>query len=81
MINPTQLEALVKKLYKALPSGIQSVEQDIKQQFKDILRAGFTNMDLLTREEFDVQVKVLERTREKVDLLEKQLEQFITRQK
>ena len=38
-------------------------------------------MDLLTREEFDVQVKVLERTREKVDLLEKQLEQFITRQK
>ena len=81
MINPNQLEALVKKLYKALPSGIQSVEQDIKQQFKDILRAGFTNMDLLTREEFDVQVKVLERTREKVDLLEKQLEQFITRQK
>lgn len=81
MINPNQLEALVKKLYTALPSSIQSIEHDIKEQFKDILHAGFTSMDLLTREEFDVQVKVLARTREKVDLLEAHMEQFIARQK
>jgi BMFP domain-containing protein YqiC len=46
-------------------------------QFKDILQATFTRMDLLTREEFDAQVKVLARTREKVEALQQQLDELL----
>lgn len=73
MFDPNQLETLAKNLYAALPGNLQQVEKDIKQQFKDILQATFARMDLVTREEFDVQTKVLARTREKVDALQTQL--------
>ncbi|MDP3560616.1 MAG: accessory factor UbiK family protein [Legionellaceae bacterium] len=73
MFAAKQLEDLAKKLCSALPSGIKSIEIEMQQQFKDILQSAFDHMDLVTREEFDIQVKVLARTREKVDLLQSQL--------
>ncbi len=74
MFPPKQLEDLAKKLFAALPVSLQNMETDIQQQFKEILHATFTRMDLVTREEFDVQVKVLARTRDKIDALENQVE-------
>ena len=73
MFNSQHLEELAKKLYSSLPSSLQQVEGEIQQSFKDILQMAFARMDLVTREEFDVQRKVLARTREKVDDLEKQV--------
>ena len=73
MFNSQHLEDLAKKLYSSLPSSLQQVEGEIQQSFKDILQMTFARMDLVTREEFDVQRKVLARTREKVDDLEKQV--------
>ena len=73
MLNTTNIEELAKLLYKALPAGFQTIEFDIKQTFKDILNAGFTRMDLVTREEFDVQVNVLSRSRDKIEALEAKL--------
>ena len=66
-----QLEDLVKKLYACLPKTPQFCEQEIKNQFNILLQAAFAQMNLVTREEFDVQVKVLARTREKIEILEK----------
>ncbi|MDP3705616.1 MAG: accessory factor UbiK family protein [Legionellaceae bacterium] len=77
MFASKQLEDLAKKLYSALPPGIQTLELEIQQQFKDILQSAFTRMDLVTREEFDVQVKVLARTREKIDLLQQQVDALL----
>jgi len=74
MFDPKQFEAIAKKLYNALPSSLHHVENEIQQQFKDILQATFSCMDLVTREEFDVQTKVLARTREKVEALQRQIE-------
>ena len=74
MFASKQFEDLAKKLYTILPSGLQNLELEIQQQFKDILQSAFTRMDLVTREEFDVQVKVLARTREKIDALQLQLD-------
>ena len=74
MFPPKQLEDLAKKLFTALPASLQTLENDIQQQFKDILAATFTRMDLVTREEFDVQIKVLARTREKIDALQNQID-------
>lgn len=70
MFDPKILEELPQKLYEAMPKSLQKVEKDIQQKFKDILQSAFAKMDLVTREEFDVQTKVLARTREKVESLQ-----------
>ncbi len=77
MLLPKQLEDMAKKLYSALPQNIQVLEEEVKQQFKEVLQSAFTHLDLVTREEFDVQLKVLAKTREKVDGLEKAVQQLI----
>lgn len=76
MFDPKALDELSKTLYNALPSSLKNIEQDIQQKFRDILQSTFNKLDLVTREEFDTQVKVLQRTREKVDQLEKTLLQY-----
>ena len=73
MFDPRQFDDLAKKLYAALPSSLQNLENDIQQKFKEVLQAAFTHLDLVTREEFDVQLKVLARTREKVEALQMQV--------
>ncbi len=80
MFDPKNFEDLAKKLYTALPTSLQKVENEIQQKFKDILQSAFTCMDLVTREEFDVQVKVLARTREKVDALQMQVQTLLDAQ-
>lgn len=74
MFNTKQIEELTKKLYGALPISLQNFENDIQQQFQEILKAAFSSLDLVTREEFDVQLKVLARTREKVESLQQQVQ-------
>ena len=73
MFDPKQFEDIAKKLYSTLPTSLQNFENEIQQKFKEILQSAFTRMDLVTREEFDVQIKVLARTREKVEALQKQV--------
>lgn len=77
MFDPKQFDDLAKKLFAALPSSLQDVERDIQQKFKEILQAAFSRLDLVTREEFDVQTKVLARTREKLELLKIQVDAFV----
>ncbi|MCA0402912.1 MAG: accessory factor UbiK family protein [Proteobacteria bacterium] len=77
MFDPKQFDELAKKLFASLPTIVQSFEQDIQQKFKEILQATFSRLDLITREEFDIQTKVLARTREKLDMLEAQLQLLI----
>ncbi|KTD21080.1 ubiquinone biosynthesis accessory factor UbiK [Legionella londiniensis] len=73
MFDPKQFEEIARKLYASLPASVQNFENEIQQKFKEILQSAFTHLDLVTREEFDVQVKVLARTREKVEALQLQL--------
>ena len=79
MFDPKQFEETAKKLYSALPASLQNFENEIQQKFKEILHSAFNRMDLVTREEFDVQIKVLARTREKVDTLETQIQNLLTK--
>lgn len=77
MFDHKNFEELAKKLYTALPTSLQNFENEIQQKFKEILQSAFTRMDLVTREEFDVQIKVLARTREKVDALQMQIQTLV----
>lgn len=77
MFDTTDLDNLAKKLCHAIPSSLQDVGNDLEASFKSILQSGLSKLDLVTREEFDAQVKVLLRTREKVEALQKQLDQHL----
>ncbi|MDF1684383.1 MAG: accessory factor UbiK family protein [Legionellaceae bacterium] len=78
MFNPSQLDDIATKLYDAMPSGLHTIEADVQDTFKSILQTGFAQLDVVTREEFDAQVKVLARTREKVEALQKQLDEYVS---
>lgn len=77
MFESKHFDELTQKLFAVLPSGLQQVELDIQQKIKTILQTAFTSMDLITREEFDVQTKVLARTREKLELLQQQVDSLL----
>lgn len=77
MIAKNHLEELAKKLLAVLPENLQVINNEIQTKFNDVLQIAFTKLDLVTREEFDAQVKVLARTRAKVEALEEQLAKFI----
>ena len=70
MFATKQLEELAQKLFAVLPENMQNIDKEIQSKFNEVLQITFNKLDLVTREEFDVQVKVLARTREKVEALE-----------
>jgi ubiquinone biosynthesis accessory factor UbiK len=70
MIDTTKLNELATNLFEALPDGVKSVQKDVKSIIKQALQSGFSKMDLVSREEFDVQAKILARTQEKLEKLE-----------
>ena len=80
MLDPKLFDDLAQKLFSTLPTSLQNIEKDIQQKFKEVLQATFTRMDLITREEFDVQCKVLARTRDKVEQLQEQVNQLVMMQ-
>ena len=59
----------------------QSPAADLEKNLKALMSLGFTKLDLLTREEFDVQTEVLARTREKLELLEARVAELETQKK
>ena len=68
------IDKLASMLADAVPQGLKSVRDDLEQNFRSVLRAGLGKLDLVSREEFEVQEAVLLRTREKLDALEARLE-------
>ena len=73
MIDLAQLDELARRLSSLVPPGLRESREDLQQNFKSVLQAGLGKLDLVTREEFDVQRAVLARTREKLEALERQL--------
>ena len=67
------LDDLARELADAVPRNLKAIGEDLERNFRSLLQAGFGRMDLVTREEFELQVAVLERTREKLDALEARL--------
>lgn len=65
--DPKILDDLAHKLADAVPPGLRAARDDMKNNFRVLLQSAFNKMDLVTREEFDVQAKVLARSREKLE--------------
>jgi len=71
--NGPKLDELARKLADSVPGNIKSMGEDMERNFKSLLQSTLARMDLVTREEFDVQQAVLARTREKLEALEARL--------
>lgn len=70
LIDTKILDDLAQRLAGAVPSGVQHLKDDMEKNFRAILHTAFGKMNLVTREEFDVQTEVLARTRAKLEALE-----------
>lgn len=71
MIDLNHLDDLARRLSDMVPPGLRQSREELQATFKTTLQAGLGKLDLVTREEFDVQRAVLLRTREKLEALEK----------
>lgn len=76
MTNFKGIDDLVNKLSSSVPEPLRHLQEDIEQNLKSGLESGLQKMNLVTREEFDVQAAVLLRTREKLETLETQVKQL-----
>jgi hypothetical protein len=73
MLNIRAIDELAQRLASLVPAEFSAANEDLGRTFKAALQAGLTKLELVSREEFDVQQLVLQRTREKLDALEKQV--------
>jgi BMFP domain-containing protein YqiC len=72
-VDPRFIDDLARRLSAAVPPGIAAMRRDLEDNFKAVLQAGLSRLDLVSRQEFDVQAAVLRRTREKLEALEARL--------
>lgn len=68
-----QLDELARQLADAVPRNLRALGEDLEKTFRSLLSSGFERMDLVTREDFDLQTALLERTREKLEQMEQRL--------
>jgi BMFP domain-containing protein YqiC len=73
MLDNKLLDDIARRLNNAMPASARAVQDDLEKNLRAATQAVFNRLDLVTREEFDVQRKVLARSREKIEQLEKQV--------
>jgi len=73
MFSPQFAKDMAKQFVDSLPPGVKTFNKEIEDQLRQFLQAWLIKMDLVTREEFEVQVQVLAKTRAKLVQLEQKL--------
>ena len=73
MLDPKILDDIAQRLSGAMPESAKALQSDLEKNMRATLQSIFSKLDLVTREEFDVQNKVLARSRAKIEQLEKQV--------
>ena len=70
MLDPKVIDEFARRIAESVPPGLRTLQQDMEKNFRAAMQAAFARMDLVTREEFDIQSQLLARTREKLNALE-----------
>ncbi|TNG96806.1 accessory factor UbiK family protein [Pasteurellaceae bacterium USgator11] len=76
MLNPKKLEQFAQQIHDALPQGVKNFGGDMEAKVKQVIQAQLAKLDVVTREDFEVQTQVLIRTREKLGVLEQRLQEL-----
>ncbi len=76
MIDAKKIEEMARQIHNALPPGLRNLGEEVDRKVKQVLQSQLNKLDMVSREEFEVQTKVLLRTREKLTALEDKLAQL-----
>jgi len=72
-MDPFRIDDIARRLLEHLPPALRSMQADLDSNFRAVLRERLTKLDLVSRDEFDAQARVLERTRAQLEALEARL--------
>jgi ubiquinone biosynthesis accessory factor UbiK len=72
-MDSLRIDEIARKLLERVPPALRSVQADLEANFRAVLRERLSKLDLVSRDEFDAQMRVLERTRAKLEALEARL--------
>ena len=75
-LDAKKLDELARGVMDKLPSGFQTVQQDMEKNLRAALQSALGKLELVTRDEFEVQSAVLQRTREKLENLETRVDEL-----
>ncbi|CAM3861846.1 Membrane fusogenic activity [Vibrio aerogenes CECT 7868] len=70
MFDPKKLEQIAKQIHDSMPQPVKELGADVEQKVRQVIQGQLNKLDVVSREEFDVQTQVLMRTREKLTQLE-----------
>jgi hypothetical protein len=75
-MEPFRIDEIARRLFESVPPAVRTMQRDLESNFRAVLRSSLGKLDLVTRDEFDAQVKVLERTRARLEALEERLREL-----
>ena len=75
-LSSTALDELARRLAESVPESLRSFGRDLEGNFKAVLQAQLSKLDLVSRQEFDVQAALLARTQEKLAALDQRLQEL-----
>ena len=71
-----KIETAISDITKILPEDLNMLKEDLEKNLRATLNATFSKMEIVTREEFDIQASLLSRTREKLEALQEKLSEL-----
>ena len=72
-MDTPRIDEIARRLLESVPPGLRAMQKDLENNFRAVLRASLTRLDLVSRDEFDAQMRVLERTRARLEELERRV--------
>jgi hypothetical protein len=72
-MDSLRIDEIARRLLERVPPALRSMQQDLEANFRAVLRERLSKLDLVSRDEFDAQARVLERTRAQLEALEARL--------
>lgn len=79
LMNAKGLDDLARRLAEAVPAPVRNFGRDLEDNFKAVLQARLAKLDLVSRNEFDVQAAVLARTQAALVAMERRLKEIEAR--
>ncbi|MDA9557755.1 accessory factor UbiK family protein [Vibrio sp.] len=76
MIDAKKLEQLAKQIQEVMPQPVKNIGADVENKVKQIIQGQLSKLDVVSREEFEIQTQVLLRTRQKITELESKIEKI-----
>ncbi|AMG30574.1 cytoplasmic protein [Grimontia hollisae] len=76
MFDPKKLEQIAKQIHESMPKPVKDLGNDVEQKVREVIQSQLAKLDVVSREEFDVQTQVLLRTRQKLTEMEQKLAEF-----